>query len=270
MMLIGCSTIVRNGFVDLPPAQQGRNAAHRVQQGSSQPVDERRISTMRKRTYATAFIGASLFVVTVASIRSWRDNNIPVQIPNANLPNPNETGDIRAALVQTKKLVDFLRANGEDPHRVPDELGILPDAKNADNEFLREENRLSFSFPGASPSANNPAKEKILVVSEVYYRRNPAYYKGDIGRFKPEGFIIVGWRDGRVEAVPAKDVRVVKIENGNRYTRVYPGMKEWKADGIRIVEFEYADGKEARPEAKAFYDSLSGSECTTCTTKSKS
>ncbi len=114
------------------------------------------------------------------------------------------------------------------------------------------------------------SKEQILAVSDVYYRSNAAYYKGDTAKFKPEGFIIVGWRDGRVEAVPAKDVRVVKIGNGRNYIKVYPGMKEWKADGVRMIEFAYADGKEARPEAKAFYNSLGESECTTCTNKTKS
>ncbi|MDX1932022.1 MAG: hypothetical protein SFU56_05400 [Capsulimonadales bacterium] len=157
-------------------------------------------------------------VVWVAFRRSQ-----PILETGKDTPNPLVVGDPEKAVRQTERLVAALKAVQWDYVKVPRELAKLPDSALAEDPVMREANTMSYRFvPSTDP--NIP---EVAVYTDIYVRRNIAHFAGDRTVCNPEGFYIVGFRDGRVVKVPIDKVRLGSNALGGRGI-VFPDTKNYK------------------------------------------
>lgn len=68
--------------------------------------------------------------------------------------------------------------------------------------------------------------DEVAFYSTLYTWYDFEPIPGIEGRLHVSGFIIVAWKDGRVERVPMEDVRLYPVE-GRKSIMVFPGMKEY-------------------------------------------
>ncbi|MCW5935715.1 MAG: hypothetical protein KIT11_00205 [Fimbriimonadaceae bacterium] len=113
-----------------------------------------------------------------------------------------------------------LRANGNQPVRLPRGLTLLADQKLASDREDRD-NPVSF----CTPRPDHPVLGELAAYTNLYIRSNFQRGEGDEGWTNPEGFYVIAWRDGRVERVPFGTERYVWAYEGEaRLYTVFPGM----------------------------------------------
>lgn len=121
-----------------------------------------------------------------------------------------------------------LRANGWDRWKVDQALLRLPDQDHAETEFERRPEKLSFTI-----SSLEPYQAEVAFKCMTYVRNNRGEGGGIEGRVSsPEGFFIVGWKDGRIEQVPIQNVRLLPFDLNGRAVKLYvfPGMAVYDAN----------------------------------------
>lgn len=134
-----------------------------------------------------------------------------------------KAGDIEGAVEQTRFLVEELRTNDWDPMKVDHDLFRLPDQMYAENP--RQRGRWAYAF---YHTKQEPYLDDVVVFTDIYARKNLRVAKGKEATMSPEGYFIVGWRDGRVTTVPASEVRLYPFGEAELF--VFPGMSEYRAD----------------------------------------
>jgi hypothetical protein len=209
----------------------------------------------------------ALFAFLSFSISWYRDRYVPVYVPDKDLPKKINRKNVDAALKQTHDLVLALRQVDGDPFKVPKELGRLPDAIYASDPGKRDIHTGSFAYAKLRAEPDAISQSDVSVYSDIYVHSDPAYYKGDRVQFNPSGFYIVGWKDGRVSTVAVDDVRVVATGRHGTVP-VFPGMKEYDPNGIRLFEVEHRmGGGKLRPEAERLFirnGPVPEVDCATC------
>ncbi len=144
-----------------------------------------------------------------------------------------KTGDPEATMRQLRQLMDALRANNWNPTKVPRSLQTLPDAQFAELPTDRNPAECiafpSMPVPEKFKYLQDPEFEPIAFYTDIYARYNRSYYKGDRSQSHPTGYVIVGWKDGRIEKVPIMQLREFRGSNPNTHGDLtcYPGMPEY-------------------------------------------
>lgn len=149
----------------------------------------------------------------------------PLYVTGQDVPPAHVVGNLDDTMKRCRKLLKALEKNGwtdgycENKNPIPYEMLTLPDQKYAEHPHLREST--AFWIP-----ANQPRYEQIAFMTEIYMRQNSAHYRGNRSVSTPSGFLLVAWKDGRIEQVPVHDVRTG--EDGRGY--IVPGMKGYRDD----------------------------------------
>ncbi len=147
-------------------------------------------------------------------------SEIPVLRPAADIPDARKAGDEADTMRRLHALHDRLRAEGWNALRVPREMTILPDARFAESKAERENGGVAFpSIPGVE---TDPSFAPVAFYTKIYARYNRSYYKGDRSVSRPTGYVIVDWKDGRIDKVPLEKVRVHQSSGG--LIEIFPGM----------------------------------------------
>ena len=127
----------------------------------------------------------------------------PFRITGQGIPDATKVGNVEAAMEQSRQLMAYFKAHpGKfNPIEMGTDAGLLflPDAKYAEDEFMRTMKSTSFAVPSDEPD--------IFFFSNVYARMNRGYYKGDRSKGNATGFFIVGYRNGEVKQIPVSQVR---------------------------------------------------------------
>lgn len=186
-----------------------------------------------KTVKRVALVVGVVGLATTSGVAWWQvRDEAPIRTSGQDTPNPLTAGDPEAALEQARKLMDALRAANWDKTRVPFELKFLPDRYMHEAKQFRTDRQTTFSFPAHDPRLRAPEYENVAFATDLYVRKNVSHYKGDGAKSRPEGFYIVGWKDGRVEKVPVWDVRIVPSSTRrNEKIEVFPGMPGYDRDG---------------------------------------
>lgn len=181
-----------------------------------------------------------------------REEVIPIRHVTAHIPDAAKVGDVEGAMQQSKLLLEALRKVAWEPgsfregYRVPRELLFLPDRSMAENETLNGKHVFFYNI------SKIPKDWEIAFYSTLYARANPSHYRNDVTKFKPSGFYIVGWKDGRVTKVPIEDIRMKVMPDGIRIA-TFPGMKVYHPDGIKERSVELAGGRITTAKQRAYF-----------------
>lgn len=134
-------------------------------------------------------------------------------------------GDVTGAMQQAHSLLSALSQNGWDPLKVDGNLLTLPDQLYAEYPRQRRANYWSFQMMSL------PVENEVAFYSPLYVRENFRVVQGLEATKSPEGFFIVGWKNGKVTQVPVAGARsyVWGQGGGRRGHVVFPGMAVYNA-----------------------------------------
>ncbi len=144
----------------------------------------------------------------------------PIMDTSRGLPDIFKKGNSDDAIVRGKALIENLKENNWDWLKVKSSFLNLPDQYMADDPEYRRANLTAWCIV----PLDDPNIPEVAIYTDLYVRRNLKVYKGDTGTANPEGFYIVGFRDGNIERVPLSEVRVAVIKGQGRQI-VFPGTK---------------------------------------------
>ena len=213
------------------------------------------LPTAQKWQFLRSFVGISAaFAILVSGIRWYKLNYLPVADLSAGIPDAAKVGNVADSLQRSQALLDALKKVDYDPWKVPKSMLHLPDEAMSESrkQFGMTENQSSVAFPGLASSleARESAKE-IVFSNDLYVRHNAKAYNGDIVKTDATGFVIVGWKNGKVTTVPIEDVRLAILPRNQGFMQVYPGMAAYDRNGLRVPAIEFASGKNS-PKFQAF------------------
>ncbi len=174
---------------------------------------------MRKKTMI--FVILSVLISLTSGILWYRaGKGRPVLDTSQGVPNILEAGNPDDAIKRGGILITELSKHNWDPFKIEKSLMILPDQSISDIPEIRTSEISNWCIV----SLDDPAIPEVAIYTDLYVRRNLKVYKGDIGTANPEGFYIVGFRDGKIGRVPLSEVRVAVIKGvGRRF--VFSGTK---------------------------------------------
>ena len=205
--------------------------------------------------YVRSFVGTTAaFAILVSGIRWYRLNYMPVADLSASIPDAAKYGNVEDALRRSRVLLAALEKVDYDPWKVPESLKHLPDENMSESRkrFGVKKDEVSFAMPGLSSSLEmREATKEIVFSNDNYVRHNAKAYNGDVVKTHATGFVIVGWKNGKVTTVPIEDVRVAVFSKSHSFTEVYPGMKAYDPNGLHIPAIEFPDGDNS-PKFQAF------------------
>ncbi len=189
---------------------------------------KRRLLAFTLALLALAFVGWNLRR-NQPPAGAVRADEVPLKGFEAKTLDATKTGDPDAAMQHLHQLMAALRANNWDanPKKVPLALQTLPDAKFAENPADRNGECIFLPNQPDTPKDHYiPEFEPIAFYTRIYARYNRAYYKGDRSQSHPTGYVIVGWKDGRIEKIPVTQVRQFRSSNSSIPGELdcYPGM----------------------------------------------
>lgn len=132
-----------------------------------------------------------------------------------------EHPDIADATSQCHEILRVLKANEWDTASVPFRLQLLPDGKNSPRPEYHDGKTSMFVFPRDHGA--------VAFYTDLYIDPHVSYSAGDVATTEPEGFYLVGYRNGEVRQVPLNDARMAPV-TGHPNTRelVLPGMKAYR------------------------------------------
>jgi len=218
-----------------------------------------------KKFGALALLWLALFAVSIGGFRWYRVNHVPLSNQSTHLPDPVIVGGPDAAIKHTRKVIALLRDAKWNSFGVPFAELRLPDARYAETDALRDPLSTSYAVPNGvdGDPSNEPVYRDVACYTSIYARANPTYYSGERVRFKPSGFYIVGWKDGRVTKVPIGDVRWNKGEK-EKVALSFPGMPNYDPSGPRLHYVEFADRSPTQEEFAAYKKVVAQLPCASC------
>ncbi len=227
----------------------------------TQPAAARKI----RRRSVVGLTLLTLFTVSFFGFRWYRDNYLPLPKQPVHYPDPLIVGGPDAAVQRTYKVIELLRAAKWNSDKVSLADLRLPDARYGERAALRNPWTTTYCLPNEPDGSprNEPVYKDVACYTDLYARVNPTYYRGDRVKFKPEGFYIVGWKDGRVTKVPIGDVRWnpgVK----EKVALSFPGMPNYDPSGPRESAVEFADGSPDPAKLSAYNKEVVQKPCETC------
>ncbi len=161
-----------------------------------------------------------------------RPDEVPLKGFEAKTLDAAQAGDPEESMRRLRQLLDALRAHNWDSGKVPRSLLTLPDGKYAEDPDSRDYPNIAIpSQPNRPQSQQVPEYEPIAFYTDIYARYNRSYYKGDRSLSHPTGYVIVGWKDGRIEKVPLMQIRSFVSRNPSIRGELdcFPGMAEYAA-----------------------------------------
>ncbi len=219
---------------------------------------------VRRRSVVAATL-LTLFTVSFFGFHWYRDNYLPLPKQPIRQPDPLIVGGPDAAVQRTYKVIELLRAAQWDFDKVSLADLRLPDARYAESASLRNPWATTYCTPNRPDGdpRNEPVYKDVACFTDLYARSNPTYYRGDRAKFKPEGYYIVGWKDGRVTKVPIGDIR---WNSGVKEKVVlsFPGMPNYDPRGYRLSFVEFADHTPTKAEYRAYAAAVHQQLCETC------
>ncbi len=144
-------------------------------------------------------------------------NSLPLYTTGSDVPDAAQTGSVEQSIAKAKELLaTYNRVNG-DVGRIPFPLMTLPDQHHAENPAHRANNVTAWCFP-----SDDALYKDVAFYTDIYCRQNRSYYKGDKSKAKPSGFLIVVWKNGAIEKIPAEKMRL--ISSGGQRLQGFPGL----------------------------------------------
>lgn len=150
-------------------------------------------------------------------------------------------GDIQGAMAQAHELLTAMRSADWDYSRVDRSLLTLPDQIFAENPRHRDPHYFSFipmtRDDVSGHTASDAVYDQVAFYSFLYVRMNLRVVKGREGTTHPEGFVIVGWKDGRVTQAPIGDVRLLPSPTEpDAWLFVWPGLDTYDPSLRKYVQ----------------------------------
>jgi hypothetical protein len=155
--------------------------------------------------------------------------NRPVFDTSRGVPNILEHGNSDDAVKRGSVLISELSKNSWNPFKIKKYYLELPDQSMSDVSEVRKSDVSAWCIV----PLDDPAISEVAIYTDLYVRRNLKVYKGDVGTANPEGFYIVGFRDGHIDKVPLSDVRIAVIKGQGR-VMVFPGTKFYNKNLPRL------------------------------------
>lgn len=149
----------------------------------------------------------------------------PLFTTGSEVPPGHVAGNVDETLKRCRQLWTLVKNNNwcdgysDSNTPVPYEMLTLPDQKFAEHPHHRTST--AFWFP-----ENQKGYEDVAFFTDIYVRQNTSYYKGDKAVSEPSGFLIVCYKDGRIDQVPTRDIRMMTAREGI----CVPGMKAYTED----------------------------------------
>lgn len=129
--------------------------------------------------------------------------------------------DVEGAISQCKTILSILKQNDWDPSAVPFPMQVLPDGRRSPRAEMRDGKTSMFVFPRDHG--------KVAFYTDLYIDPKVSYSSGDVATTEPEGFYLVGYRNGEVRQVPLADARMAPVTGRpNTSELVLPGMKAYR------------------------------------------
>lgn len=174
---------------------------------------------MKTRTYIglAAILAASFGV-------AWMMGEGPKAAVRGEIKNLAEEGDLEGTIAVGEQLMAQLSANNWDWSRVDQNLLEVPDQYNY--QFAPEGPGTWTWIPGTQEEYH----DDVAFYSNIYTWRAMERVPGIEGTLQISGHYIVGYKDGRVEAVPVGDVRLYPTQESGTKIYVFPGMSEYDAE----------------------------------------
>lgn len=135
-------------------------------------------------------------------------------------------GNIKASLLQAKQLLREMRSANWDVERINPRLLRVPDQNYAPVARLRVP-----GVPTFLARKLGPTYENVAFYSSLYVRRTERPRLGKEADVRHEGFLIVGWKNGHIEQVPIRSVRIApKPGDPTIGLMVWPGLAAYSED----------------------------------------
>lgn len=132
--------------------------------------------------------------------------------------------DQELAMSRATQIMDFLKSkNFGDFVPIPGELATLPDQKLHETDSLRSKP----SFYRLPPTYY---KEAVFWCS-LYARTNMVRNGATNVRTSPEGFYIVGYRDGSIKKIPIMSARISQSSVDESVLLMFPGEPDYDPNG---------------------------------------
>lgn len=173
-------------------------------------------------------------VLAVAFGAAWKLGEAP-RVGRAPIKNLVKEGDLQGTLAVGQQLVAQLADNNWNWDAVDQNLLKVPDQYNYQ---FAPEGEGTWTW---SPCPQPVYQDEVAFFSMLYIWRNMEVIPGIEGRLHVSGSYIVGWKDGRVEAIPVSDVRLIPAEESQTYNMVFPGMDVYDPDLPREGDPEFSE-----------------------------
>lgn len=158
------------------------------------------------------------WVVGYFALKSWNEKPSNTQL------NLVTHGDHAGAMQQARQLLEALSANNWDSSLVNQQLLRHFDQDFAGEPFQRSPNSPTF-FVSRPDSIY---WDSVAFYATLYVRRNIGPGNGPEGIVShPEGFFIVGWKNGTVNKIPISQVRLKRYPGEKSYAYIFPGMERY-------------------------------------------
>ena len=143
-------------------------------------------------------------------------NSLPLYTTGSDVPDAAQSGSVGQSIAKAKELLATYNRVDGNLEKIPFPLMTLPDQRLAENPANRATNMTAWFFP--SPHLY----KDVAFYTDIYCRQNRSYYKGDKSKAKPNGFLIVVWKNGKIEQIPVEQMRLIASE-GKRMLG-FPGL----------------------------------------------
>jgi hypothetical protein len=156
----------------------------------------------------------------------------PLFVSGSDVAPAYQKGNWKATAEQMKQAYKLFKEANWDYTKVPFEMWQHPDQKYAENKNARQPNVTGFLIPDI------PAYQEVAFWCETYYRQNVRVFKNHTVS-KPDGFFLVMYKDGTLEKVAAKDVRLIPHPTmPEGMIQVFPRMKAYSPDLPQLPPFQ--------------------------------
>jgi len=192
--------------------------------------------------YGALFVTAS---VVQAILPKLGTRPAPVAAPV--IPPSASKEQIQDAMAQCEKLLAILKSTGwkRDRNRIHEDMLRLPGQEISENAAYHLASAPCICIPGG-----RAGYEDIAFFTDVYARNNVTTFEVEYATpgskrtehtAQPDGFWIVGFRDGRLEQVPTGAVCIIPLAQG--FVCSFPGTEPYSKDRLSGLSHEAARHK---------------------------